>query len=483
MPSIVEECLTRIGRLPNAGVISEQHALQWVKRTLEVDPERIFWHIKRAGGIGGSESGALVAWQFNDHQSREGAERLAHRKLLMLPPSRQNDDTGRGSFLEPHIQSVYEGRLTKLGHTWQRRTDIQDLIEAAPHPKYPWLRASLDGVYEIDGEIAIVDFKAPSEDSLQSFVRHMNFDDYRIQLNHYALVAEGHGVTIDNLFLCLYDYRCVWSQGVRSFPIEISRDVQERIISATSSFWNGHIMQGSIPEATRRQTLGGAIPDVIEETARRAIIHKMIADRATKAYQDAQDRIANWITKTGVPLGEGMLPLGSFAEGTQGFLEVRTKSVLDVRAAVGRLTDLGVSPDELESLRKPDDYKADKLNASYDSLLSLLKQTLAAMEADEVSPDLMAELSDAVAAAPVKEKGDFDPDKLTSKLEELGESAYIYMVGKISSGLPRGKHRDVLERRSMVGAEMENLVSILVTCNEANDIDCTQAPPGPSPSF
>src|SRR3546814_15867511 len=81
------------------------------------------------------------------------------------------------------------------------------LIESAPHPEYPWLRASLDGIYEIDGQIWIVDFKAPSESVLEEYRRTRDFGDYTWQLNHYRTAAEGKGIHVARLALALYDYR------------------------------------------------------------------------------------------------------------------------------------------------------------------------------------------------------------------------------------------------------------------------------------
>src|SRR3546814_10077456 len=73
------------------------------------------------------------------------------------------------------------------------------LIESAPHPEYPWLRASLDGIYEIDGQIWIVDFKAPSESVLEEYRRTRDFGDYTWQLHHYRKAAEGKGIHVDGL--------------------------------------------------------------------------------------------------------------------------------------------------------------------------------------------------------------------------------------------------------------------------------------------
>src|SRR5690606_10429535 len=151
------------------------------------------------------------------------------------------------AYLEDHVREVFERKLTEQGKTWRPRLDLKAAVEAGPHPEHPHLRASLDAFYEIDGELVITDFKAPSETSLDSYRRYGDFDDYVAQLNHYKVVAKGHGVRVDRLLLAMYDYRRVASVGCEVFDIPDDPALQNRIIEASAELWNAYILQGLIP--------------------------------------------------------------------------------------------------------------------------------------------------------------------------------------------------------------------------------------------
>ena len=94
--------------------------------------------------------------------SRETAERLGKRKLLTIPPDVGNFDMLRGAYMEDFVRHMYEERLTLDGRDWRVRNDLVKVVQSGPHPDMPWMRASLDGLYEIDGVLVIPDFKAPS---------------------------------------------------------------------------------------------------------------------------------------------------------------------------------------------------------------------------------------------------------------------------------------------------------------------------------
>lgn len=478
----VEECLRRIGRLPHAGVIDPENALRWVRLTMGIDPERIGWHIARAGGIGGSEAGTVLSWAYGDFHSRNTAERMGKQKLLVLPPERANDDMSRGAYLEDHIKAVYEARLTRDGRKWRERLDLKKVIEASPHPELPFLRASLDGIYEIDGAIVITDFKAPSEESLDGYVKHRDFHDYVAQLNHYHLVAEGHGVRVDALELAMYDYRRVASVGCQVFPIAIDPVLQQKIVSAASSFWNDYVMMGCYPEEAEEAVLqaDAGIPNDIEQLARRTVVNKMVADKATKDYEAGREEIGRWVGATGT-LGDGMLPLGRFADegfpDAQGFLQVRAERVFDTARAVQRLRDLGVPDKELEAMRGPDKYDSKKLPAAYDAMVKLLARVSEALSASGADPALLADVDKALKRAPVREKGDFDEEKLAAALDSLHETPYSFFTEKISSGLPRGKRLDLDERRAVVAERLQGVVNVLAACEQAPG----ELPEGPAP--
>jgi len=470
MTMTAEACLARIGRLPHAAVIDPAHARRWVSLTLATEPERIGWHIARAGGIGGSEAGTLLAWGFpgEGNHSRGSALRMARQKLLMLPPDRANDDMSRGAYLEDFIRQVYEDKLTRSGVAWRRRDDLKAAIEAGPHPAYPWLRASLDAVYEIGGAVRIVDFKAPSTDMLQEYVTHRNFHDYRAQLNHYDLVASGHGVTVDGLELAMFDYRRVASNGCEVFPVERDAGMQQKLIAASGEFWHRHVGIGLLPERDEEPVLSAnaGIPPEIEARALAAVVRKAALDRLKKDYEADQQAIVAWVGETGT-LGEGVLPLGKVFPGDDaaGFLQVRAKLVLDSERAEQRLRDLGMPDAAIEEMRGPPAYDPQKLRMAYRKLCSLV----ALMSGEGADVRALAGLAaQAIATAPPKEKGRFDDEAVAQALESFGEVPYTFFTEAISSGLPRANSPDKEELLARVGGRVDDFVEFLVACMQGD---------------
>jgi len=475
------ECLARISRLPHAGIIRPEDALRWTRLTLGIDPERIFWHIARAGGVGGSEAGALLVWACGEGCARESAERLALRKLLVLPPDRGNDDTKRGIFLEPFIRRIYEDKLTRDGHAWRRRDDLQAQVEAGPHPQMPWLRASLDGLYEIDGATVIADFKAPSEASLSEFIRHQNYDDYRAQLNHYALVAEGRGVRVDGLDLAFFDYRRAATEGVRICPIAIDRALQRRLADAADLFWNRHVVRGLVPrEARERELSHPDVPASVSEAARRAVHAKILGDLFKNEFEDAREAVTVWVRSAG-RIGGGVLPLGSLAEGARGFLEVKARETMDTDAAVGRLRDLGMPEKAIEALRGQASYDTKKLPAAFEGMRRLMERAAAAIAAGGAGPDLGKEIELMLARAPIREAGGFDPAAVAEALASVGEVPHNYLCEDVSANLPRGKAQDLAEFKEKISGCGGELLNSLVSCKQEAEELHEELPDGPVP--
>jgi predicted phage-related endonuclease len=460
------ECLEQISRLPQAGVLSLTTAERWVQRTFNIDPERIGWHIRRAGGVGGSEAGALVSWTYEGFSSRESAARLAKRKLLLLPPDRSNDDMGRGHALEEHIRLTYEAKLTRLGVNWCSRLDLKELIESNAHPTYPWLRANLDGLYEIDGRLIIVDFKAPSEDSLMNYLEYKHYHEYRAQLNHYALVAQGHGISIDDLHLVFYDYRRYASEGVRIEQIAIDPVLQQAIVDASSSFWNDYIMHGQIPEEERTPLIRPLeLPPEYEALARRITVNKIVLDRASKDYEAGRTHMGILVKESG-RLGEGVLPLGSFVEGQLGFLEIKGEDILDIEKSIQRLRDLGMTEEGIDKLRQPDKLDSKKIEPAYREMCLLMDRISVAIEAGLAGISEFTEIKSVLARRPVKEKGVFDTNKVIEALTSLGESSQNFLMEKITMGLPRGKKPDLEDKKEIIAEELKILVDGLVSCKQ-----------------
>lgn len=336
-----------IDALPQASVVDAATRHAWLGQTLRVDPGRVEWHIARAGGFGGSEAGLLLEWATR-HDERPvvgtgwgSVERLVRQKLLLLAPDAPGIDALRGIALEPMIASLFEEFLTRSGRVWSRRDDVRRLVEDGPHPGMPWLRASLDGVYEIDGGLWIVDFKAPSETSLEKHREEVS-TGYVAQLNHYALVAAGKGVPVRGLALAMLDYRRFGDNPIAFFEVPGSDFMRRRIAEGARVLWHEHVLAGRVPEAASSVSREPP-PGVVEALRELRDIRAGLAE-LTRRKEALSERVAGLMRAAGierlaVDLGDGKA-------------NVSLRAALDAERAWERLAAFAEGDAGRERLRK-----------------------------------------------------------------------------------------------------------------------------------
>lgn len=479
----IDHLLTLISDLPQAGFLNHGHVENWLNSTLLVDPKRIEWHIARAGGIGGSEVGTILVAADGYGSQREDVSRLAKRKLLIIPPDAPNADMARGIFLEPFIRDLYESRLSRDGVTWRRRDDLKKLVESSHHPEFPWLRASLDGLYEVDGKIVIVDFKAPSEATLEKYLRYMDFNDYRAQLNHYHLVAGGHGVEIDELALVFMDYKDIAGSGVQICGVDIDRRLQDKIVKYTDLFWNDYIMHGSIPQRPQDPVVTpDMIPEDVRYSANRAVVAKAMADWYSKEYESRRGHVVHWAESLGA-IEEGIITLGSLSDDGRGLLDVKAEFELDIDSAIDRLRILGMKEENIEQLRLPDVVTAKAAREEYEKLVALTRELVTSIE-DSRDPGkgLMTKINRVLTADLQKEKAGFNPEAVAEALEKFGESPYNFRVGNLAATLQRRKSPEMSELRAMADSCGEEFISSVVSCKDVIHDDISEGSLENSPS-
>jgi len=274
--------LEAISRLPQAAMLLPENVSRWLADTMRIDPGRVGWHIQRAGGFGGSEAGLLLEWATrNDPNPIVGTgwgtpARLVRQKLLMLAPDVPGLDARRGIALEPVIAQIFEDTLARDGKIWKRREDLKHLVESSGHPAMPWMRASLDGLYEIDGKFWIVDFKAPSETSLEKHREKLSLG-YVSQLNHYAMVARGLGVEVGNLALVMFDYRRFGEKPIIIFEVQPDLELQRRIAEGGRSLWHEYVLAGLVP-ALKESSVDSIPQGLIKNLEELRQIKRNIAD-------------------------------------------------------------------------------------------------------------------------------------------------------------------------------------------------------------
>ena len=313
MDAMFRDHLKTISQLPQAAMLLPENVSRWLADTMRIDPDRVGWHIQRAGGFGGSEAGLLLEWATrNDPNPIVNTgwgtpARLVRQKLLMLAPDAPGLDARRGIALEPVIAQMFEDALAREGRVSTRREDLRYIVESRGHPSMPWMRASLDGLYEIDGKLWIVDFKAPSETSLEKHREKLSIG-YIAQLNHYAMVARGLGIAVDNLALVMFDYRRFAEKPINIFEVQFDLELQRRIAEGGRSLWHDYVLAGRVPAV--KEGLAGTVPHgLIENLEELRQIKRAVAELMRRKETVSDEVLAKMnaagLDKISVDLPEG----------------------------------------------------------------------------------------------------------------------------------------------------------------------------------
>ncbi len=447
----IDPLLKVVAALPQSQHISRETAERWISGTARVDPSRLEWHLRRAGGFGGSDIGALIASSEGRFHVFSSAHEIVRAKLLRAIPDGETDDTRRGSELEPFIRSVFERRMERDGRVFARRDDLKARIQCGPHPDLDWHLSSPDEIYDIDGKICVVDFKAPTTDMLEQYRRYGGYDDYVYQTHHYALGAIGKGIFVDRMMLAMYDYK---RNDVEVIEVEKSQQVFDRTIEIGEFYWREHVLKGVVPKhvARPRVEMLAKMPAQVRDAAERFVINKIVASHSSEVADDARKEVESWIAENG-PVGEAVLTLG--------LMEIRASAVMDVDSAVERLADIGLPIHEIEGLRGPSKFDQKNVASFLTDLLNVSRQIVEAYGNDENPESIVARLGELIETAPVESVGAYDPAKIEAALVSCSERPHRFVREKLSSTLPRGKRQDLLDRKEDVGAMMERMMTSL----------------------
>lgn len=438
--SSTEQHLASLKKLPQADAIDGDDAVTWMRHVAAHDGERLGWHIKRAAGFGGSEAGTVLAWYDGEMKSRHSVISLVREKLLKRVPERANHDMLRGVLLEPTVRVAFEAKLTREGHAWKRREDYERRAAAKPPSAYPWMRANVDGIYEINGNLVVVDFKAPSENSLKDQLRTEGNDDYKVQLNHYCIVAEAAGLKVDALWIALYDYNRCATDGVQVVQVPIDRLMQQRLLLASTELWKNYVMRGDEPVLETRVQIvpTGEVPAEIEEAAIRAARAKILMKAADVRYEEARTEVADWTSARGRLGGHPMYIGGAELDGP-GVMKVTAVPTLDIDAAVERLYEVGLDDIAVDELRKPGVYKdVGVLGRAFDALRAQTAAVLQLLaDGKEVPAKTLQTLARLTDKVPARHDDGFNPEAVSAALVSCGEQVHGYTREVVSVILDR----------------------------------------------
>jgi hypothetical protein len=477
----VDEWINLINDLDHKDKLRQDYVLSWFQRTLNVDRERLKWHIVRAGGFGGSEMSGLVDSLHGKRNFRNTAKKIISGKLFITPPTASEPAMERGNIMEDFAQERFEAKLSQLGKRWKRLEDIQkNVIEDMPNEKYPSIRSSLDGLYEVDGEVWIVDFKCPSTDVMneyktignniaakssilksasdsqgQFFVpntknrkkikyhSHLPFEDYMYQLHHYLVDAECKEVKIDRTVLAVFDYQ----QGADSVIIEIERDEQmiKDVIEAADFYWKNYVSKGEVPppdvnEYARAQNMPENVKLAIEEFTNSKILEKEFTTKSAVSKKILED----WFTESAGFLEDTILQLDS--------VEMKAKVEFNEDLTVNRLYELGYTEEEVSRMRLPGNYDTKNLKEFFHDTVVNLEDFMDGVYKQDKTKMVKAfdDLKLLKEQVPQKKLGKLDSEKVEEALLSCNEDPNVYKEEVLSTALTRKKDPNLDSRRGIL---------------------------------
>lgn len=490
-PDEVDEWVNIVKELPQLSQLRQDHVLNWFKRTLNIDRERLKWHILRAGGFGGSEMAGLVASLKGKRNFRNTAKKLISGKLFMTTPTASEPNMERGNIMEDFAQERFEVKLSNMGRKWKRLEDIQkNVIEDMPNETYPAIRSSLDGLYEVDGEIWIVDFKCPSTEVMKEYkgvcsklddkarpLKHSNnrvaqylvpnsdnrskikysshlpFEDYIFQLHHYLVDAECKDVKIDRTVLAVFDYQ----EGAESVLIEIERDdkITQSIIEAAEHYWEQHVMKGEVPppdinEYAKAQNIPEEVQMAVEQFTNSKILEKEFTNMAsnTKAI------VENWFSESSGFLGDTILQLDG--------VELKAKAEFNEDFVVNRLYELGYSEEEVNRMRLPGSYNTKSLKEYFHDAVILLEEFMEGVHNKDKTKMVKSydDLKILKEQVPQETLGKLNSEKVEEALLSCDEDPNVYKEEILSTALTRKKDPNLDSRREVLSDFVSDITDL-----------------------
>lgn len=186
------------------------------------------WHEWRRKGVGASESAAILglcpySTAFDVFMDKTGRAEAFEG----------NAATQRGQDLEGKARAMYE------------LISMEDMPPmCAVHPKYDFLRASLDGL-RADGK-KILEIKCPGAESHEKAKAGIVPDHYMIQIQHQLAVTGA-----DSCDYFSYSYKDGSHALVEVLP---NLETQAKIVLAAEEFWTKNVLADSAPPLTDRDT-------------------------------------------------------------------------------------------------------------------------------------------------------------------------------------------------------------------------------------
>lgn len=283
----LQQLRSMIDELPQSDYLDTARVNRWLARVLDIEPQRVEWHIKRLGGLGGSEMGAVVAPSQGEYNPFKLPKDVFADKLMLTVPEHPSGDIKRGVFMEPVIQARF---LESFGA--RSMTEHLEKFPAFSDPAHPWLVGNPDDIVMIGNKVYLVDYKSPRE------VVDVLFD-YEVQLHHYTAIATKLGIQIDGLLLVAWDY-VAWDCSVKH--VELKPELMNVIIEEGDRLWFEHILENKPPFAVKKPKIelknevdpaSYELRTLIEQASLLSVVSNNAAEQVKEVKAKIADLVSN----------------------------------------------------------------------------------------------------------------------------------------------------------------------------------------------
>ena len=203
-------------------------------RTIEC-ATRDAWLEERRNGIGASDAPVVLRLS-----KWSNPVELWQEKLGLLPPREPTQQMEWGTRLEPLIRQTFAEKSGVNVHYWGAHT-------ICVHDKHPWMRASLDGVADLDGGQGIVEIKAVSAAQKDNWERELPVY-YQAQMQHQMAVT---GLQRGLLVVLFGGQELCW------YPVQRHPEFQALLEEREGEFWRA-VEEREQPEAKSDDELASA---------------------------------------------------------------------------------------------------------------------------------------------------------------------------------------------------------------------------------
>lgn len=416
-----------IAQFPHANQLKQKDLKSWLVEVGASDPSRIYWHLDRATGIGGSDIGVLLLEAMGQTPpfGRTGVQ-LANDKLLKNTPEAPLPHMMRGIYLE---EPLIEAIINIYGGT--RDLFSEKAIQEADVPNR---NGNVDFYWSLTGQKILVDTKVPisATEAENTGSDNAKLFSYKSQVHHYDLIGESLGIKADKLVIAELDVPVEladqWVSIIKSDSENGKSLVADQMTTLLAGEKPGMRINFIVVEPDLEINIHGkptSIRDAIPQVADDFMQHLINGEAITahvEEYQPLTQETQNLVTDTEIRLGN-LRAISEYCERESANAQAYLTETLN---------------DKFESVGT---YKGDLFNITQksgldtDSAISVLGNY--PIDLDELRKDINPEettsrdLDLAQAIKVLKEHGlfeqclkkpAFDPEKVSQALNAVGEN-------------------------------------------------------------